>query len=118
MSVVTDESSATTRVVLKLDEYGHAALTPMQVAAALSCSLPSVYKALYSNELRSFKIGGMRRVAVEDLVAYLEKKRAAPPSRKVMPWSKPAPAPIEARRGPGRPRKNEAVAQSQRTKRG
>ena len=51
------------------------AYSPATVATQLDCSVPFVYKLLYSGALPSIKVGRSRRILHDDLVTYLASLR-------------------------------------------
>jgi excisionase family DNA binding protein len=48
----------------------------LDVAAALGCSRSLAYHLVLAGEIRSVKIGRLRRVAHQDLLAYIELLRS------------------------------------------
>lgn len=51
-------------------------LTPEEAAELLRIGRATLYRLLAAGAIRSIKVGGLRRIAVADLEAYIERLRA------------------------------------------
>lgn len=81
---------------------GHALASMPKTAELLDCGLSRVYKLLDEGELKSFLVGGRRKVAVSDIVHFIAKMRAQGPGKRKVPWDAAdglGPRQYHARRG-------------------
>ena len=80
---------------------GHALASMPKTAELLDCGLSRVYKLLDEGELKSFLVGGRRKVAVSDIVHFIAKMRAQGPGKRKVPWDADGLGPrhYHARRG-------------------
>lgn len=65
---------------------GHALASMPKTAELLDCGLSRVYKLIDAGELKSFLVGGRRKIAVSDLMDFIAKMRAQGPGKRKVPW--------------------------------
>lgn len=78
--------AANTKILQVLD--GHALAGLPKASELLDCGLSRIYSLIDAGELRSFLVGGRRKIAISDIVDFIEKKRAEPPKKRVAPWDR------------------------------
>jgi hypothetical protein len=83
-TIEVDEGDPTTLKVLN----GHALASMPKTAELLDCGISRIYKLIDAGELKSFLVGGRRKIAVADIVNFIARKRAEEPKKRVVPWDK------------------------------
>jgi excisionase family DNA binding protein len=83
-TIEVDDADPTSLKVLN----GHALASMPKTAELLDCGLSRVYKLLDEGELKSFLVGGRRKVAVADIADFIARKRAEEPKKRVVPWDR------------------------------